>query len=62
MVEEDSSQAKCMKQTGESLQDSSAQTTLLTTKKTTRIGTWNILTYMKQEKYYRCVKKCMDKT
>ena len=44
MVEEESSQVERMKLAGESLREASAPTTLLTTKSTTRIGTWNIRT------------------
>ena len=44
MVEEESSPVELMKRAGESLMEASAPTTLLTTKSTTRIGTWNIRT------------------
>ena len=45
MVEEESSQVEPMKQAGESPREASEPTTLLTTKRKTRIGTcWNIRT------------------
>ncbi|XP_076439125.1 uncharacterized protein LOC143277998 [Babylonia areolata] len=44
MVEEESSQVELMTRAGESLREASAPKTLLTTKRKTRIGTWNIRT------------------
>jgi len=44
MVGEESSLVEPMTRAGESLREASAPTTLLTTKSTTRIGTWNIRT------------------
>lgn len=45
MVEAESSPVELMTRAGESLREASAPTTpLLTTKSTTRIGTWNIRT------------------
>ena len=44
MVEEEPSPVELMTRAGESLKEASAPTTLLTTKSTTRIGTWNIRT------------------